>query len=82
MGTCSKNTNLKSSQGGFTIMEVMVSVTLSLIVTLAMLVLMSNTLGNTSRIVNMTKRSAMSKTACPMYTCANFSSIDVSTVNR
>lgn len=43
------------AQGGFTIMEFMVSVTLSLIVTLAMLAMMSNTLGNTSRIVNMTK---------------------------
>jgi type IV pilus assembly protein PilW len=40
---------------GFTIMEVMVSLSISLIVTSAMVALMSNTLGNTSRIVNMTK---------------------------
>lgn len=46
---------LSSAQRGFTIMEVLVSITLSLIVTLAMLALMSNTLGSTSRIVNMTK---------------------------
>jgi hypothetical protein len=38
-------------------MEVLVSVTLSLIVTAAMVALMSSSLGNTSRIVNMTKLS-------------------------
>ena len=55
METGHKEINLSSAQRGFTIMEVMVSITLSLIVTLAMLAMMSNTLGNASRIVNMTK---------------------------
>lgn len=40
---------------GFTLMEVLVSVSISLIVTAAMIALMANSLGNTSRIVNMTK---------------------------
>lgn len=40
---------------GFTAMEMLVSITISLIVTAAMVALMSNSLGNTSRIVNMTK---------------------------
>lgn len=55
MDTGRRNIKFGSTQSGFTIMEVMVSITLSLIVTLAMLALMSNTLGTTSRIVNMTK---------------------------
>jgi len=42
-------------QQGFSLMEVMISMTLSLIVTAAMVALMSSSLGNTSRIVNMTK---------------------------
>lgn len=40
---------------GFTAMEMLVSISISLIVTAAMVALMSNSLGNTSRIVNMTK---------------------------
>lgn len=40
---------------GFTLMEVLVSVSISLVVTAAMIALMANSLGNTSRIVNMTK---------------------------
>lgn len=44
-----------SRQRGFTLLEALLSVTLSLVVTAAMVALMSNTLGSTSRIVNMTK---------------------------
>lgn len=44
-----------SRQLGFSILETTLSVTLSLIVTAAMVALMSSSLGNTSRIVNMTK---------------------------
>jgi prepilin-type N-terminal cleavage/methylation domain-containing protein len=44
-----------SRQQGFSLMEIMISLTLSLVVTAAMVALMSSSLGNTSRIVNMTK---------------------------
>ena len=42
-------------QSGATLMEVLVAMTVSLIATAAMIALMSNTLGTTSRIVKMTK---------------------------
>lgn len=42
-------------QQGFTLLEALLSISLSLVVTAAMVALMSNTLGSTSRIVNMTK---------------------------
>lgn len=44
-------------QAGFTLMEGIVSLSISLVVTSAMVALMANSLGNTSRIVNMTKLS-------------------------
>lgn len=47
--------NSFSAQAGFTLLEVLLSVSLSLVVTAAMVALMANTLGSTSRIVNMTK---------------------------
>lgn len=45
----------RPAQKGFSIMEVMVSIGISLVVTAAMVALMASSLGNTSRIVNMTK---------------------------
>lgn len=44
-------------QAGFTLMEGVVSMSISLVATAAMVALMSNSLGSTSRIVNMTKLS-------------------------
>ena len=44
-------------QAGFTLMEGVVSMAISLVTTAAMVALMSNSLGTTSRIVNMTKLS-------------------------
>ncbi len=44
-------------QAGFTLMEAVVSMSISLVVTASMVALMANSLGNTSRIVNMTKLS-------------------------
>jgi len=45
------------TQAGFTLMEAVVSMSISLVVTASMLALMANSLGNTSRIINMTKLS-------------------------
>lgn len=42
-------------QSGATLMEVLVAMTISLVVTAAMIAMMSNTLGTTARIINMTK---------------------------
>lgn len=44
-------------QAGFTLMEGVISMSISLVVTSAMVALMANSLGTTSRIVNMTKLS-------------------------
>lgn len=44
-------------QTGFTLMEGLVSMSISLVATAAMVALMSNSLGSTTRIVNMTKLS-------------------------
>lgn len=55
-------------QLGFTIMEVLLSISLSLVVTAAMVALMSNTLGSTSRIVNMTKLTDDMRTTMQMLT--------------
>jgi len=44
-------------QAGFSLMESVVSMSISLVVTAAMVALMANSLGSTSRIVNMTKLS-------------------------
>lgn len=56
----------RSSQSGFSVMEVMISMALSLVVTSAMVALMSTSLGNTSRIVNMTKLSDDMRTTMQM----------------
>ena len=42
-------------QSGATLMEVMIAMSISLVVTAAMIAMMSNTLGTTARIINMTK---------------------------
>ena len=44
-----------NKQSGATLMEVLVAMTISLVVTAAMIAMMSNTLGTTARIINMTK---------------------------
>ncbi len=55
-------------QGGFSLMESVVSLSVSLVVTAAMVALMSNSLGNTSRIVNMTKLSDDLRSTMQMLT--------------
>lgn len=55
-------------QGGFSLMESVVSLSISLVVTAAMVALMSNSLGNTSRIVNMTKLSDDLRSTMQMLT--------------
>jgi len=55
-------------QGGFSLMESVVSLSISLVVTASMVALMSNSLGNTSRIVNMTKLSDDLRTTMQMLT--------------
>jgi hypothetical protein len=55
-------------QTGATLMEVLVAMTISLVVTAAMLALMSNSLGTTARIVNMTKLSDDLRVAMQMVT--------------
>jgi type II secretory pathway pseudopilin PulG len=42
-------------QGGYSLMEVIISMALSLVVTTAMVALMSNSMGNAARVINMTK---------------------------
>lgn len=46
-----------SRQNGFSLLEVVVSMGLSLFVTAAMVALMSNSMGNAARVINMTKLS-------------------------
>ncbi len=46
---------VSGKQAGFTLMEAMISLALSLVVTSAMVVLMANSLGTTSRIILMTQ---------------------------
>jgi len=47
--------NRSGRQSGATLMEVLVAMTISLVVTAAMVAMMSNTLGTTTRIIHMTK---------------------------
>ena len=49
--------NSGTRQAGFSLMEAVISMSLSLVVTASMVALMANSLGNTSRIINMTKLS-------------------------
>jgi len=55
-------------QGGFTLMESMVSLALSLVVTSAMVMLMANSLGATTRIVQMTQLADELRNAMSMMT--------------
>jgi type II secretory pathway pseudopilin PulG len=49
--------NSRSKQSGMSLMEVLVSMSISLIVTASMVALMANSLANTARIIKMTKLS-------------------------
>jgi len=55
-------------QAGFSLMEAVVAMSISLVVTAAMVALMANSLGSTSRIVNMTKLSDDLRTTMQMLT--------------
>lgn len=57
MNSFRRNVFSSHRQAGFTLMEGVVSMSISLVVTSAMVALMANSLGTTSRIVNMTKLS-------------------------
>jgi type IV pilus assembly protein PilW len=48
---------ISQRQKGMSLMEVLVAMSISLVVTASMIALMSNTLGSTARIINMTKLS-------------------------
>ena len=55
-------------QTGFSLMEAVISMSLSLVVTASMVALMANSLGNTSRIINMTKLSDDLRSTLQMMT--------------
>jgi hypothetical protein len=55
-------------QSGASLMEVLVAMTISLVVTAAMIAMMSNTLGTTSRIIQMTKLQDDLRVAMQMMT--------------
>jgi hypothetical protein len=60
--------NPKFFQKGATLMEVLIAMSISLVVTTAMVALMGNTLGTTSRIVKMTKLTDDMRVAMQMMT--------------
>lgn len=60
--------NLKKLQAGASLMEVMVAMTISLIVTASMVALMANSLANTTRIIKMTKLADDLRVAMQMMT--------------
>jgi Tfp pilus assembly protein PilW len=49
-----KTVNRKSLQGGAGLMEVLVAMSISLVVTASMIAMMSNSLSTTARVINMT----------------------------
>jgi type II secretory pathway component PulJ len=55
-------------QSGASLMEVLVAMSISLVVTAAMIAMMSNTLGTTARIINMTKLQDDMRVAMQMMT--------------
>ncbi|MFB3076652.1 MAG: PilW family protein [Lysobacterales bacterium] len=57
-----------SQQKGMSLMEVLVAMSISLVVTASMIALMANSLGSTARIVNMTKLSDDLRTTMQMMT--------------
>jgi len=59
---------ISRQQGGFTLMEAMVSLALSLVVTSAMVVLMANSLGTASRIIQMTQLTDQLRNTMSMLT--------------
>jgi hypothetical protein len=60
--------NLRRRQAGASLMEVLVAMSISLVVTASMVALMANSLGTTSRIVKMTKLSDDMRVAMQMMT--------------
>jgi type II secretory pathway component PulJ len=60
--------NGRRYQAGFSLMEALISISISLVVTAAMVALMANSLGNTSRIVNMSKLTDDMRTTMQMLT--------------
>lgn len=60
--------NRSHKQSGATLMEVLVAMTVSLVATAAMIAMMSNTLGTTARIVQMTKLTDDMRVALQMMT--------------
>jgi hypothetical protein len=61
-------TNTLHRQRGATMMEVLIAMTISLVVTAAMIAMMSNTLGTTARIIHMTKLTDDMRVAMQMMT--------------
>ena len=61
-------TNTMHRQRGATMMEVLIAMTISLVVTAAMIAMMSNTLGTTARIIHMSKLSDDMRVAMQMMT--------------
>ena len=57
-----------SKQKGMSLMEVLIAMSVSLVVTASMIALMANSLGSTARIVNMTKLSDDLRTTMQMMT--------------
>ena len=60
--------NLGHRQAGATLMEVMIAMSISLVVTAAMIAMMSNSLGTTARIIKMTKLSDDMRVAMQLMT--------------
>jgi len=58
----------RGRQGGFTVVETMVSIALSLVVTTSMVVLMANSLGTASRMVQMSQMTNELRNAMSMMT--------------
>jgi Tfp pilus assembly protein PilW len=63
----SKRSNIRR-QAGFSLMEAVVAMSISLVVTASMVALMANSLGTTSRIINMTKLSDDLRSTMQMLT--------------
>jgi hypothetical protein len=62
------NQNQFHRQSGATLMEVLIAMTISLVVTAAMIAMMSNSLGTTARIIHMTKLGDDMRVAMQMMT--------------
>ncbi len=62
------NMNRMHRQSGATLMEVLIAMSISLVVTAAMIAMMSNTLGTTARIIHMTKLTDDMRVAMQMMT--------------